>query len=158
MTATTRWATCDSPLGTLTLSAGERGLNGLSFPDSLPVGGDPRLAEGERVRELDRGERPAILAEAIEQLEEYFAGARSAFELCRMSRALFDANVFLSRSAPSNASRRPFTRPRLRARSCEPDQGPASPAFSGSAAQPWRPSHDQCGMFRLRGTSSADRW
>lgn len=81
MTATNHWAICDSPLGMLTLSAGVRGLNGLSFPDSRPAGAAPRLAEGKRPHELDRGERPAILAEAIEQLDEYFAGARSTFEL-----------------------------------------------------------------------------
>lgn len=81
MTDTNHWATFDSPLGMLTLGAGERGINSLSFPDSLRAGGAPRPAEGERPRELDRDERPAILAEAIEQLGEYFAGAREAFEL-----------------------------------------------------------------------------
>lgn len=79
MTATNHWATCDSSLGMLTLSAGERGLNRLSFAGSLPAGGAPRLAEGKRPHELDRDAPPAILTEAIEQLGEYFAegGRRS---------------------------------------------------------------------------------
>lgn len=73
MTDSDRWTACDSPLGTLTLRAGERGLNGLFFAEHTPGGCDQEAARA--------GGRIPILADAVEQLEEYFAGARAAFEL-----------------------------------------------------------------------------
>jgi methylated-DNA-[protein]-cysteine S-methyltransferase len=62
------WTTYDSPLGSLTLTAGGRGLTGLWFPEHAPAQ-DP--AE----------HRPAGFADATAQLNEYFAGTRRAFEL-----------------------------------------------------------------------------
>jgi methylated-DNA-[protein]-cysteine S-methyltransferase len=62
------WDVYESPLGPLTLQASARGLTGLSFPG--------------RAGRLDEATRdPAALAGAVAQLEEYFAGARRAFEL-----------------------------------------------------------------------------
>ncbi len=67
MTDTT-WTVHDTPVGQLTLIAGPAGLTGLRFP------GGPELPPA--------GHRPdARLAAAAEQLDEYFAGERDAFEL-----------------------------------------------------------------------------
>lgn len=65
---TTVWDVYESPLGSLTVAAGPRGLTGLSFPGR---GG----ARDERAR--DR----VALAPAVRQLDEFFAGDRRAFEL-----------------------------------------------------------------------------
>jgi len=54
----------DSPLGVFTLRATDKGLAGLSFHPHGDGGGDP-----------------AILAAATRQLDEYFAGERTAFDL-----------------------------------------------------------------------------
>jgi len=62
------WTSYESPLGTLTLSATERGLSGLHFPGR--TGG---LAEADR--------DPAPLAAATLQLDEYFARERRKFDL-----------------------------------------------------------------------------
>jgi methylated-DNA-[protein]-cysteine S-methyltransferase len=62
-----QWSTCESPVGRLTLIAGPRGLRGIAFP----------LVEEPVVRAATGG----VLADATRQLEEYFAGARTAFEL-----------------------------------------------------------------------------
>jgi len=64
--ATQPWTVYESPIGPLTLRAGERGIRALDFP-----GRSPRLAEAAK--------RPMPAATA--QLEEYFAGQRRAFEL-----------------------------------------------------------------------------
>jgi methylated-DNA-[protein]-cysteine S-methyltransferase len=65
---TISWDIYDSPLGPLTLRAGERGLAGVAFPG--------------REGALDERRRdPAALAPVAAQLEEYFAGARTAFDL-----------------------------------------------------------------------------
>jgi methylated-DNA-[protein]-cysteine S-methyltransferase len=58
-----------SPFGPLTLVAGERGLRRLYFPGTAPTFAD--FSDGDR-------ERTGL---AIEQLEQYFAGERTAFEL-----------------------------------------------------------------------------
>jgi methylated-DNA-[protein]-cysteine S-methyltransferase len=58
----------ESPLGPLTLVAGDHGLSGLYFP-----GRAPSLA-------WRTGSAPALAA-AVEQLEQYFAGERQRFEL-----------------------------------------------------------------------------
>jgi methylated-DNA-[protein]-cysteine S-methyltransferase len=61
----------ETPLGPLTLHAGPRGLTGLSFP-GRPDGRD----------EADRDPSArAVLAGAARQLDEYFAGRRTAFDL-----------------------------------------------------------------------------
>jgi methylated-DNA-[protein]-cysteine S-methyltransferase len=64
----TVWDVYESPLGPLRVQAGPRGLCRLSFPGR----GEPRDE-----RDRDR----AALASATMQLDEYFAGARRAFEL-----------------------------------------------------------------------------
>ncbi|MEA2479510.1 MAG: methylated-DNA-[protein]-cysteine S-methyltransferase [Thermoleophilaceae bacterium] len=62
------WTVYDSPLGALTLRAGPRGLTALEFPG--------RAGEyGEDTRD------PGAFAEAVRQLDEYFAGTRQRFEL-----------------------------------------------------------------------------
>lgn len=65
---TTYWTTHESPIGVLTLTASEVGLSGVRFPE-----------EGVLLDET--GRRPELFAAAIRQLDEYFAGVRSAFEL-----------------------------------------------------------------------------
>ncbi len=62
----TEWTVYESPLGPLTVSGGPKGIAGVHFP-----GRSPRLDEATR--------RP--MAEAIGQLDEYFAGERKAFDL-----------------------------------------------------------------------------
>jgi methylated-DNA-[protein]-cysteine S-methyltransferase len=58
----------ETPLGPLTLHAGPRGLIGLSFP-----GRGPRLD--------DAGRDPEALAPVVAQLDEYFAGTRTEFDV-----------------------------------------------------------------------------
>jgi methylated-DNA-[protein]-cysteine S-methyltransferase len=60
------WTVYESPLGSLTLSGGPEGIGSVRFP-----GRSPRLDEAAR--------RP--MTEAIDQLDEYFAGERKAFDL-----------------------------------------------------------------------------
>jgi methylated-DNA-[protein]-cysteine S-methyltransferase len=62
------WDVRETPLGPLTLHAGPRGLTGLSFP-----GRGPRLDDAAR----DANELAAVAA----QLDEYFAGTRTAFDV-----------------------------------------------------------------------------
>ena len=62
----TEWTVYESPLGPLTVSGGPKGIAGVHFP-----GRSPRFDEAAR--------RP--ITEAIDQLDEYFAGKRKAFDL-----------------------------------------------------------------------------
>jgi methylated-DNA-[protein]-cysteine S-methyltransferase len=62
------WTVHQSPLGPLTLCGGSRGLTALRFP-----------GRGERLDEAD--EAPDVFAEAVRQLDEYFAGRRQEFAL-----------------------------------------------------------------------------
>ncbi len=62
------WATIDSPLGELVLEGDERGVTALRLPNLRPEL-DPALHD------------PSALAEALDQLGEYFAGSRRAFDL-----------------------------------------------------------------------------
>ena len=62
----TEWTVYESPLGPLTISGGPDGIGSVHFP-----GRAPRLDEAAR--------RP--MAETIDQLKEYFAGERKAFDL-----------------------------------------------------------------------------
>jgi methylated-DNA-[protein]-cysteine S-methyltransferase len=62
------WGEYESPLGRLTLVAGEAGLREVHFPGRAPV--------------LDpAGRDPDVLRDVREQLEEYFAGERETFEV-----------------------------------------------------------------------------
>ena len=62
------WTIYDSPLGPLTLVGAAGALSGMCFPEYAPTlpGAD---------------HRPAEFADAIRQLDEYFAGTRTSFEL-----------------------------------------------------------------------------
>jgi methylated-DNA-[protein]-cysteine S-methyltransferase len=62
------WDVYASPLGPLTLEATGRGLRSISFPRR-----NPRLEEARR--------SPVTLAPVVHQLEEYFAGERTSFDL-----------------------------------------------------------------------------
>ncbi len=68
MSAAVRWTTYASPLGTLTLTASGAGLTGVRFPE-----------EGATLPDAGRADAP--FAAAVRQLDEYFAGARTAFAL-----------------------------------------------------------------------------
>jgi methylated-DNA-[protein]-cysteine S-methyltransferase len=62
------WSIYESPLGRLTLVGGEAGLRELHFPERVPA--------------LDPADRDAdALRDVCEQLEQYFAGERDAFEV-----------------------------------------------------------------------------
>jgi methylated-DNA-[protein]-cysteine S-methyltransferase len=67
-THTVAWDVYESPLGPLTVQADSRGLTGLFFRG--PAGPRGRTSHG-----------AAVLAAALAQLEEYFAGRRQAFDL-----------------------------------------------------------------------------
>jgi methylated-DNA-[protein]-cysteine S-methyltransferase len=62
------WSRCQTPLGRLTITASDDGLDGLFFP-----GRSPALDEANRC--------PERFEQIAEQLEEYFAGARQRFEV-----------------------------------------------------------------------------
>lgn len=62
------WTPYESPFGKLTLTAGDTGLEGLFFPGRAPS--------------LDQSAlQSECFADAIRQLDEYFAGTRRQFEL-----------------------------------------------------------------------------
>jgi methylated-DNA-[protein]-cysteine S-methyltransferase len=63
-----RFTEIDTPVGALTLVAGDNGLRAILWPDQSP----PRDAEA--------GSHP-VIADAEQQLDEYFAGARRSFDL-----------------------------------------------------------------------------
>ena len=65
---TLTWTIYDSPLGPLTLVAGAAGLRALHFADH-----DERLDDGDRCT--------ALFADALAQLDGYFAGRRERFDL-----------------------------------------------------------------------------
>src|SRR3954449_3603076 len=66
---TIAWDVDESPLGPLTIAAGACGITTLSFPGAGGTAWDER----------DRD--PAALADAVAQLDAYFAGERRAFDL-----------------------------------------------------------------------------
>ena len=70
-TTNTIWSTYESPLGTLTLVAGPRGLRAISFPGR----------DGERPERDHVQHDPNAFAEVTGQLDEYFAGERRAFDV-----------------------------------------------------------------------------
>src|SRR3546814_9403904 len=67
------YRTMDSPVGELTLVAGEAGLAAVLWQDDDPR----RVRLGPRI---ERGDHP-VLEEAGRQLGEYFSGQREAFDL-----------------------------------------------------------------------------
>lgn len=62
------WSDLETPIGRLTLTANENGLDGLFFPGRAPERDESSHA-------------PRLLGPAIAQLDEYFAGARTCFDL-----------------------------------------------------------------------------
>lgn len=66
--------TMPAPMGELTLIAGPRGLRAVLWHGELPADSDIAVSTG-------AGRAAAILAEAVCQLEEYFAGTRTEFDL-----------------------------------------------------------------------------
>jgi methylated-DNA-[protein]-cysteine S-methyltransferase len=63
-----RFTEIETPVGALTLVAGDDGLRAVLWPRDSPP------------RDADAGSHP-VLAEAEQQLHEYFAGARRSFDL-----------------------------------------------------------------------------
>lgn len=72
MTDATYWTMIDSPLGPLLLTANEQGISGLLMDADIDEQIQPSAGWVED---------PARFEEAREQLEEYFAGQRTEFEL-----------------------------------------------------------------------------
>jgi methylated-DNA-[protein]-cysteine S-methyltransferase len=72
MTGTTYWTTIDSPLGPLLLTADDEGITGLHMDGSAHGPTHPRA---DWVQDASR------FAEARHQLEEYFSGDRTEFDL-----------------------------------------------------------------------------
>jgi methylated-DNA-[protein]-cysteine S-methyltransferase len=66
-----RHTVMDTPIGPLTLVASDGALREVRFPNGRPVGPDDGPAEPEH----------PVLAAAVGQLEEYFAGTRTDFDL-----------------------------------------------------------------------------
>ncbi len=64
----TRYQTCPTPIGTLTLQGDGERLHHLFFPGKAPTGADPAPCH-------------IALKLAAQQLDEYFAGERQRFEL-----------------------------------------------------------------------------
>ena len=62
------WTSYESPFGPLTLVAGEAGLRAVHFPERTPAL-DPAAHD------------PDALRDVCEQLEQYFAGEREAFDV-----------------------------------------------------------------------------
>lgn len=78
---TTIFSTWESPVGELTLVAGEDGLRTVSFPG--------------RARDPEWARDDAALAPVAAQLAEYFAGERTAFDLTLAPRGgAFDLSVW----------------------------------------------------------------
>ena len=89
-------ATMPTPVGILVLVASPRGLRAVLWPGEWPVGSDVPAA-------TSKGRAAAILAEAMLQLDEYFAGTRRAFDL-----PLDPVGTEFQRSAWAELSKIPF--------------------------------------------------
>ena len=76
--------TMPSPVGELTLVADDTALRLISFPSEAPTTGDPTTGDptdiGRDVIDVAAGEHP-VLALASSQLEEYFDGSRTDFDI-----------------------------------------------------------------------------
>ena len=68
--------TMDSPMGVLTLVAGDVGLRAVLWPSDDPA----RVPLGEAIETVETTGHP-VLAAAVDQLGEYFAGDRQDFDL-----------------------------------------------------------------------------
>src|SRR3989449_6449787 len=68
-----------SPVGELVLAATDSGITGVYFPTSRH--GPAPLERQDWVEDDGRSPASALLAQARRQLEEYFAGARTTFDL-----------------------------------------------------------------------------
>lgn len=75
--------TMDTPVGRLTLVAGERGLRAVLWPNERPGRVPVGDAAAETAAESEKGNpsADAILRDAVQQLEEYFSGERHDFDL-----------------------------------------------------------------------------
>lgn len=62
------WSDCDTPLGRLTLTASDLGIDGLHFPGRAP-------------QRDEADAHPELLAEVSQQLHEYFGGSRQRFDV-----------------------------------------------------------------------------
>jgi methylated-DNA-[protein]-cysteine S-methyltransferase len=83
-TGTLYRTTMPSPVGELTLVADDTALRLISFPSKAPTTGDPTTGDptdiGRDVIDVAAGEHP-VLALASSQLEEYFDGSRTDFDI-----------------------------------------------------------------------------
>jgi len=88
------------PVGELVLTASDVGLTGIYFPTSRH--GPPRVEREDWVEDDGRGAAGAILARACQQLQEYFAGTRTAFDVpLAVSGTTFEQRVWeLLRAIP----------------------------------------------------------
>jgi len=75
----TTFARFASPVGELVLTASDTGLTGIYFPTSRH--GPPPVERADWVEDDGRQPASAILARARRQLEEYFAGTRTTFDV-----------------------------------------------------------------------------
>lgn len=75
----TTFARFASPVGELVLTASDTGLTGIYFPTSRH--GPAPIERADWVEDDGRGPASAILARARRQLEEYFAGKRTTFDV-----------------------------------------------------------------------------
>ena len=71
--------TIDSPIGTLTVVASQAGLRAVLWPDDDPA--RVPAAESEHERSDGDPESTAVLDAAHRQLDEYFAGTRTTFDV-----------------------------------------------------------------------------
>jgi len=78
---TTAYGTYDSPVGRLLLSASERGLTGLYMDDHRPAPASVSAGAVEREDGPAHQAASAVIAEARRQLELYFAGSLTEFDL-----------------------------------------------------------------------------
>jgi methylated-DNA-[protein]-cysteine S-methyltransferase len=124
MDMTTTWTTYESPFGALTLVGGPRGLARLYFPGHAgPLD--------------EEGHDAAVFADAIAQLEEYFAGRRRHFELALdLQGTPFQRSVWAQLAAIPHGETRAYGRP-APAPSAPPSAAPRSrssfPATARSA-------------------------
>jgi methylated-DNA-[protein]-cysteine S-methyltransferase len=79
-TATLAWTVAPTPIGPLLLAVTERGLVNVVFHADGPAAATA-LERLEKSLALAPEEDPAALAEVVRQVDAYFAGTRTAFDL-----------------------------------------------------------------------------